>query len=81
MVGLLYLKHAYNESDESVCERWVQHVYFQLSNKLCARRFVRRRQVHQRPITRPSQGLNAVDRALASYGLSLRALNFAGPTS
>jgi IS5 family transposase len=29
MVGLLYLKHAYNESDESVCERWAQHVYFQ----------------------------------------------------
>jgi IS5 family transposase len=24
MVGLLYLKHAYNESDESVCERWAQ---------------------------------------------------------
>ena len=29
MVGLLYLKHAYNESDESVCERWAQDVYFQ----------------------------------------------------
>jgi transposase, IS5 family len=29
MVGLLYLKHAYNESDESVCERWTQDVYFQ----------------------------------------------------
>lgn len=27
MVGLLYLKHAYNESDESVCERWAQDVY------------------------------------------------------
>jgi len=26
MVGLLYLKHAYNESDESVCERWAQDV-------------------------------------------------------
>ncbi|PPB84150.1 transposase-like protein DUF772 [Mycetohabitans endofungorum] len=24
MVGLLYLKHAYNESDESVCERWAR---------------------------------------------------------
>ena len=29
MAGLLYLKHAYNESDESVCERWAQDVYFQ----------------------------------------------------
>jgi len=29
MVGLLYLKHAYNESDESVCERWAESVYFQ----------------------------------------------------
>jgi IS5 family transposase len=30
MVGLLYLKHAYNESDESVCEGWAEDVYFQL---------------------------------------------------
>ena len=30
MVGLLYLKHAYNESDETVCERWAQDVYFQI---------------------------------------------------
>jgi transposase, IS5 family len=29
MAGLLYLKHAYDESDESVCERWAQDVYFQ----------------------------------------------------
>ena len=29
MVGLLYLKHAYNESDETVCERWAENVYFQ----------------------------------------------------
>jgi hypothetical protein len=29
MVALLYLKHAYNESDESVAERWSQDVYFQ----------------------------------------------------
>jgi transposase, IS5 family len=29
MVGPLYLKHAYNESDESACERWAQDVYFQ----------------------------------------------------
>ena len=28
-VGLLYLKHAYNESDKPVCERWAQDVYFQ----------------------------------------------------
>jgi transposase, IS5 family len=29
MVGLLYLKPAYNESDDSVCERWAESVYFQ----------------------------------------------------
>ena len=30
MVALLYLKHAYNESDESLVERWAQDVHFQL---------------------------------------------------
>ena len=29
MVALLYLKHAYNLSDDSVIERWAQDVYFQ----------------------------------------------------
>jgi IS5 family transposase len=29
MVSLLYLKHAYNESDESVVERWAENVYWQ----------------------------------------------------
>lgn len=29
MVALLYLKHACNESDESVVERWAQDGYFQ----------------------------------------------------
>jgi IS5 family transposase len=29
MVGLLYLKHAYNESAESVCGHWAREVYFQ----------------------------------------------------
>lgn len=29
MVGLLYLKHAFNESDESVCERWAENNYWQ----------------------------------------------------
>jgi hypothetical protein len=29
MVAVLYLKHAYNESDESLVERWAQDVYFQ----------------------------------------------------
>jgi IS5 family transposase len=29
MVALLYLKYAYNESDESLVERWSQDVYFQ----------------------------------------------------
>ncbi len=29
MAGLLYLKHAYNESDEALVERWAQDVYYQ----------------------------------------------------
>jgi IS5 family transposase len=29
MVGLHYLKHAYNESDESVIQRWVENPYWQ----------------------------------------------------
>lgn len=29
MVGLLYLKHAFNESDESLLERWVENPYWQ----------------------------------------------------
>jgi IS5 family transposase len=28
MVALLYIKHAYNESDESVEQRWAQDAYF-----------------------------------------------------
>ena len=30
MVSLLYLKHAFNESDESVVERWSENVVWQL---------------------------------------------------
>lgn len=29
MIGLLYLKHAFNESDESVVERWIENPYWQ----------------------------------------------------
>src|SRR5215813_4573064 len=29
LVGLHYLKHAYNESDESVVEKWVENPYWQ----------------------------------------------------
>lgn len=29
MVGLLYLKHTFNESDESLLERWVENPYWQ----------------------------------------------------
>jgi IS5 family transposase len=29
MVGLHYLKHAFNESDESVVEKWVENPYWQ----------------------------------------------------
>ncbi len=29
MCGLLYLKHAYNLSDEALCERWLENPYWQ----------------------------------------------------
>jgi transposase, IS5 family len=29
MVGLTYLKHTYNLSDEEVCARWVENPYWQ----------------------------------------------------
>lgn len=35
MVGLLYLKHAFNESDESVVARWVENPYWQFFCGFC----------------------------------------------
>ena len=35
MVGLLYLKHAFDESDESVVARWVENPYWQFLCGLC----------------------------------------------
>jgi len=35
MVGLLYLKHAFDESDESVLARWVENPYWQFFCGLC----------------------------------------------
>jgi len=29
IAGLLYLKHAYDLSDEAVCERWLENLYWQ----------------------------------------------------
>lgn len=34
MVALLYLKHTYNESDESVVRRWAQDLYFQIFSNM-----------------------------------------------
>ena len=34
MVGLLYLKHAFNESDESLVARWVENPYWHFLKKL-----------------------------------------------
>jgi IS5 family transposase len=34
MVSLLYLKYTYNESDEGLCQRWSQDVYFQFFSGL-----------------------------------------------
>lgn len=47
MVGLHYLKHAFNESDESVVARWVENPYWQY---FCGEEFFR----HKMPID-PSQ--------------------------
>ncbi|AEQ96607.1 transposase, degenerated [Xanthomonas oryzae pv. oryzicola BLS256] len=32
MIGLLYLKHAYDLSDEAVCARWLENPYWQFFN-------------------------------------------------
>lgn len=29
VIGLLYLKHAYDLSDEALCERWLENPYYQ----------------------------------------------------
>lgn len=47
MVGLHYLKHAFNESDETVVERWVENPYWQ---HFCGEEYFR----HEMPIA-PSQ--------------------------
>ena len=43
MVGLMYLKHAFNESDESVVARWVENPYWQI---FCGRQYME----HELPI-------------------------------
>ncbi|MGI9457263.1 MAG: IS5 family transposase [Aeoliella sp.] len=43
MVGLMYLKHAFNESDESVVARWVENPYWQF---FCGRQYME----HELPI-------------------------------
>jgi IS5 family transposase len=43
MVGLMYLKHAFNESDESVVARWVENPYWQY---FCGREYME----HELPI-------------------------------
>jgi len=35
MVGLLYLKHAFNESDESLVARWVENPYWHFLKRFC----------------------------------------------
>ena len=42
LVGLLYLKHTYNESDESVCERWT-HTNVKANGCVAARAAMRMR--------------------------------------
>ena len=39
MAGLAILKHTFNLSDESLCERWVENPYYQL---FCGEEFFRR---------------------------------------
>ena len=54
MVGLHYLKHAFNESDETVVERWVENPYWQ---HFCGEEYFR----HEMPID-PSQMIRFRDR-------------------
>jgi IS5 family transposase len=54
MVGLHYLKHAFNASDESVVERWVENPY---SQYFCGEEYFR----HEMPIS-PSQMTRFRDR-------------------
>ena len=54
MVGLHYLKHAFNESDEAVVERWVENPYWQ---HFCGEEYFR----HEMPIN-PSQMTRFRDR-------------------
>ena len=54
MVGLHYLKHAFNESDETVVERWVENPYWQ---HFCGEEYFR----HEMPID-PSQMTRFRDR-------------------
>lgn len=54
MVGLHYLKHAFNESDESVVARWVENPYWQF---FCGEEYFR----HEMPIN-PSQMTRFRDR-------------------
>ncbi|NDU91650.1 MAG: IS5 family transposase [Ferrovum sp.] len=54
MVGLHYLKHAFNESDETVVERWVENPYWQY---FCGEEYFR----HEMPIN-PSQMTRFRDR-------------------
>jgi IS5 family transposase len=54
MVGLHYLKHAFNESDETVVDRWVENPYWQ---HFCGEEYFR----HAMPIN-PSQMTQFRDR-------------------
>jgi IS5 family transposase len=54
MVGLHYLKHTFNESDEAVVERWVENPYWQ---HFCGEEYFR----HEMPIN-PSQMTRFRDR-------------------
>ena len=54
MVGLHYLKHAFNESDETVVDRWVENPYWQ---HFCGEEYFR----HEMPIN-PSQMTRFRDR-------------------
>ena len=54
MVGLHYLKHTFNESDETVVERWVENPYWQY---FCGEEYFR----HEMPIN-PSQMTRFRDR-------------------
>ena len=65
MVGLSYLKHSYNLSDEQVCERWLENPYWQF---FCGFDYLQhRRRVASSDRQAPSSKNNSPEIIVLSY--------------